>query len=252
MAGLPATAVSRPHPLRRSRPRYTLRLLAYVKLDHANGGIIRDITEHGLALQAVTPLNPGDSLKMRFDLLSPRVHLEVEGRVAWADDSGQAGIAFSQLPFRQARALRDWILLQMLSAAVLTGRDSMFAPLEEQLVLSTAPRPAILVAPERPSNAAEWIEWGVFSLSPRSFSILVDSLVLTCAILVFCISSIAVMRGLPPWPLATTLLAVVSAIFVATYHLLFSDFLCGATPGKRLAEAAAGASSEPPDGQRFR
>src|ERR1041385_498432 len=109
--------------LRRRFPRQTLRSLAYVKLDQANGGIIRDLTEAGIAIQAVAPLRAGQEVSLRFDLLAPRVRVDVRGRVVWGDASGQSGIEFLDLPQRMRRALRDWLLFQMLSAATISGRD---------------------------------------------------------------------------------------------------------------------------------
>src|SRR5512140_428413 len=131
---------------RRRYPRYPMRSLAYVRLEHNNGGIIRDLTESGLALQAVTPLRGGEEVALRFELFSPRVKIETRGRVAWSDHNGQAGISFDDLPQTVRRALRDWILLQMLTAAAASGRDSIFTSLDSQLVLSAAPRPAISLA----------------------------------------------------------------------------------------------------------
>ena len=68
------------HPRRRSQPRFPLRSLAYVRLENNNGGIIRDLTESGIALQAVSPLKPGDDVALRFDLFSPRVRIESRER----------------------------------------------------------------------------------------------------------------------------------------------------------------------------
>src|SRR6266700_8004213 len=81
-------------PRRRRYPRQTLRSLAYVKLDQGNGGMIRDLTESGMAIQAVGRLQPGQEVDLRFELISPRVRVDARGRVAWADWSGQAGIQF--------------------------------------------------------------------------------------------------------------------------------------------------------------
>src|SRR5215475_12331622 len=98
---------------RRQYPRITLRSLAYVKLEQGNGGIIRDLTESGIAIQAVGPLQPGQEVILRFDLLSPRVRVETHGRVSWGGPGGQGGIEFSGLPERMRQFLRDWILMQM-------------------------------------------------------------------------------------------------------------------------------------------
>lgn len=239
---------------RRAYPRQALRSLAYVRLDDANGGIIRDLTESGMAVQAVGALRLDQEVGIRFDLLSPRVRVDARGRVVWANSNGQAGVQFVDLTPRVRRALRDWLLNQMFSAAVLTGRDSMFAPDEErELTFSSMARSAILVkeVPALTEDPLPGIAWGWFTLSVRSFSIFVDSLVLLCAVMLFSISSIVVMGGAPAWPLSIALLFTASTIFVAVYQILFSEFLCGATPGKRLAMLASPPQRDE-QGQRFR
>jgi len=245
-------------PRRRQLPRYTLRSLAYVKLAQGNGGIVRDLTETGIAIQAVAPMQPGQDVNLRFDLLSPRVRVETRGRVAWADANGQSGIEFDVLPTRMQRAIRDWLFLQMLSAAAISGRDTMFALSDPQLMLSPEPpRPAITFDDlaldyHAAADDGAQVHWGFLSLSVTRFSACLDTLVLLCAILLFSVSSLAVMGGLPAWPLSAALLITSSTIFAAVYSLLFSEFLCGATPGRRLAMLAAGGPRDEEPSQRFR
>jgi hypothetical protein len=130
----------------------------------------------------------------------------------------------------------------MLYAAAASGRVSIFTPvIDSQLVLSSAARPAISLPVPMEQEA---VRWGFLSFSRHGFSVFVDSLVLLCAVLVFSISAIAVMGGVPPLPLAGALLFAASAIFLAAYQLIFSEFLCGASPGKRLAAEAAQAQNE--------
>jgi PilZ domain len=238
---------------RRRCSRYPLRSLSYVRLDQGNGGIIRDLTESGVAIQAVAALHENQQVRVSFDLLSPRVRVEAIARVAWADSSGQAGLEFSALPMRTRRALRDWLFTQMLSSAAISGRDSMFHSLEPQLVTSPTPRPAIIF-PEMPPARAELprVHWGLLSMSAPTFARLLDTLVLLCAILLFSISSLAVMGSMPAWPLATVLFTTTFIIFIAVYRLLFSDFVCRATPGKRLAAMAAVPSVADQQVSRFR
>jgi hypothetical protein len=145
---------------------------------------------------------------------------------------------------------------QIFSAAAHSGRDSIFADYGPQLMLSPA-RPAIVVEPERdvsvtqPHQAAH-LRWGFLSLSARMLSVFIDTVVLLCAVLLFSISSVAIMGGLPAWPLTAALGLTSSTIFIAVYQLLFSDLLCGASPGHRLAALATAPPIEREVPQRFR
>ena len=243
-------------PRRRRSPRHTLRTLAYVRLENGNGGIVRDLSESGVAIQAVAPLQPGEEVSLHFDLLSPRVRVEASGRVAWADANGQAGIQFAALSPRLHRALKDWLLLQMLSYAAISGYDTMFGNADPQFIISAAPeRPAIILETSAPVSEREEpgrLRWGWCVFSARSLSLCVDVLVLVCGMLIFAVSSLAVMGGLPAWPMAVALLITTSVIFVAIYQIVFSDFVCGATPGKRLAALATRDVRCNEPAQRFR
>ena len=226
-----------------------MRSLAYVRLQENNGGIIRDLTDSGVALQAVSPLQTGEKVAVRFELFSPRVRVETSARVAWADQNGQAGLQFTDMSARSKRGLRDWMLIQMLNAAAASGRDSIFVPLDAQLVVSAAARPPIALPLDREQQR---VEWGLLSCSAQTFSFFVDCLVLLCAILLFSICAIVVMGGIPALPLAAALLFAASAILVAAYQLIFSEFLCGASPGKRLAREASGSRISEQFVTRFR
>ena len=256
---------SQPYPLRRDHPRYALRSLVYVKLDHANGGIIRDLAESGVAIQAVAQLRPDDAVKISFELPSPRVRIQVMGRVVWSDAGGQAGIQFYDFLPRSRRALRDWLFIQLLATAAVCGNSSIFAPQplrhdggnidQNELNFSRAPREPITIATKADSAAkleSPRIALGFFSLSASRFSLCVDSLVVMCAILSFSITAIALMGEMPAWPLATALFVTASIIFAAVYQLLFSDLVCGATPGQRLAVLGASTSAQENQTQRFR
>jgi hypothetical protein len=251
------------HPFRRRHPRHTLRSLAYVKLDNSNGGIIRDLTESGMAIHAVAPLRPDEAVNVVFELPAPRVRVNVKGRVAWSDSSGQAGIQFCEFIPNSRRALRDWLLFQIFATAAASGPGSIFAPAlrngegneSYRPTFSAASRAAIAFGVDE--QAAGDIElprvrWGLLSLPANRFSLYVDTLVVLCAILLFSITSIAIMGGLPAWPLAAALFVTASTIFAAVYQVLFSDLVCGATPGKRLAGLAVPASAQEDQAHRFR
>src|SRR5262252_5322456 len=100
--------------------------LAYVNVDHGNGGIVRDVTEAGIAIQAVARLHTDQQVFLRFELLNPRLRIEATGRVAWADSTGQAGIEFLALPQRSRRLLRDWIFGHVLATVEQATQNSIF------------------------------------------------------------------------------------------------------------------------------
>jgi hypothetical protein len=238
-------AEARVCPLRRRRPRVAVRSLTYVKLDDGNGGIIRDLTESGVAVQAVGPLQMGQEVQLRFEVNSPRVRVEARGRVAWADWGGKAGIQFLDVTPRGQRALRDWLLLQVLSAAAASGRDSMFSSRELDLTFSAPRRTAIVVEAPGP-----WVEWGGFSVSAPAVAIFVDAVVLVCALLVFAIGALVGMGGVQGWPMALALMVVTAGIFAAVYWGMFS-WVGGGTVGSRVAKAAC-VSAQVERVQRFR
>src|SRR5277367_4499284 len=102
-------------PTRRRHHRQKLRSLAYAKLDSDNGGILLDICESGMAAQVLSPLRPDQAVRLRVDLADPRLHLEAEGRVAWTNSAGRAGIELLEFSPRSGRMLKEWLFTQMLA-----------------------------------------------------------------------------------------------------------------------------------------
>src|SRR2546429_8948862 len=94
-------------PRKPRRYRCGIHRLAYVNLDHANGGIIRNLSETGIALQAVSPLRVNEQGHVRFELMSPPVCVERLGRVGLADRVGEAGGQFFNFSERTQRILQD-------------------------------------------------------------------------------------------------------------------------------------------------
>ena len=72
-SGLAASpALAAPAANQRLHYRHPIHSLVYVTLDEGNGGIIRNLSQSGAAIQAVGALRQGQSIRMRFDLLNPR------------------------------------------------------------------------------------------------------------------------------------------------------------------------------------
>ena len=155
----------------RTHYRHELRTLTYVTLDEANGGIIRNLSHEGVAVQAVAPLHLQQRVRLHFDLRSPRVRVETSGEVCWARSSGQCGIRFVDLPARTGHQINEWIFSNLLDALArdaghprsisgasifgasvvsILGEDDIgeenSAEESDGLTVSPSPRPAIRLA----------------------------------------------------------------------------------------------------------
>jgi len=73
--------------------------------------LVLDINEDGLAVQASEPL-PAAELPLRFILPGTTYMIEGSGEVTWADDTGRAGIFFSELTPAARRQLKAWLSKQ--------------------------------------------------------------------------------------------------------------------------------------------
>jgi PilZ domain len=267
-------------PAQQTRPHYRheLRTLTYVTLDEANGGIIRNLSHEGVAVQAVGPLRQHQRVYLRFELRFPRLRVETYGQVSWASSSGQCGIRFVDLPVRTRHQINEWIFSNLLDTV---ARDadhprSMFgasvvsivreesvreenAPDESDgLTLSASPRPVIRLEP----SAVRWHEppvlhphseeditgtaehrygqlnWLSQPLSARTIAWLVDSLIVIAGLLLFALVFLSIAHELPPWPL-TLGTALAAAVFVtAVYWAVFAVY-GGPSLGARLAQAAS-------------
>jgi hypothetical protein len=227
------------------RYRHKIRNLAYVDLD-ASRGILRDISEFGVASQTLVSLQADQRVHLRLDLRDPRVHLEIQGRVAWSDGRGQTGVEFLDLPHRSRRLLQEWIFTQLLAAAYRALGDENAA-----LLFSSAVRPAIRIDPQTIAPTRSLSLAGI-TLPARTFARAVDGLVLLCAVLLFSVVALALTDTMPPWPVASALVLGTTALFVLTYSGLF-EFFFGPTPGERLAEMACrDADNNPESRTRFR
>jgi hypothetical protein len=228
---------------RRLRYRQKLRTLAYIKLNSVNGGVVRDISETGIAVQLLTPLRTDDQVHVGLDLPSPRLRFEAEARVAWTDSLGQAGLQFSGLAPRSRRLLKEWLLTQILADAHRAIGDDA-----GELLFSSAARPAIRLQETLPSfhpaalnteSLSVRLLW--FDISAPRFSHFVDATALLCAVLMFSVLALVLTDIFPSWPFAVAFVLGAAAVFAALYWFVFAVWF-GVTPGNRLAELA---SAEP-------
>lgn len=146
-------AVTFPARQTRSHYRHELRTLTYVTLNEGNGGIIRNLSHDGVAVQAVAPLRPEQRVRLRFELRFPRLRVDVYGLVSWSNSSGQCGVRFAELPERTRRQIDQWIFSNLLDSCAREAQHphSIFGPSlvpvpaaeEDGLIHSRSPRAAI-------------------------------------------------------------------------------------------------------------
>jgi len=83
----------------------------FASFDGVTGGMILDLSEQGLSMQTIAPLEADRQVRLRLDLTDSYTHLETTGYIAWADALGRAGVRFSELPVEARQRLNDWLAL---------------------------------------------------------------------------------------------------------------------------------------------
>jgi VIT1/CCC1 family predicted Fe2+/Mn2+ transporter len=250
----------------RTQYRHELRTLTYVTLDDENAGIIRNLTRDGVAVQAVGRLQPKQLVKLRFELRLPRLHVEAHGQVTWATSSGQCGIRFIDLTPRTRRQIDEWVFSNLLDSAdryASRGGSTFasvlpFAPVEDDgLVLSAPPRAAIRLEPsvcephhplmhlgeenlsQTVSRDPADLNWLSRPVSARTLAWILDSLVMTAALLLFAVVFLSIAHELPQWRLTLCASVATAALVAGIYWALFTLF-GGARLGVRIARTSAG------------
>jgi len=270
----------------RAQHRHELRTLAYVTLDQANGGIVRNLTHQGISAQVIAAVRPRQQLRVRFELKYPKLRVETHGEVVWATFSGQCGIRFLDLPATMKRQINEWIFGDLLEGISLHADATapMFAPVPEAdveetalreissaadaeqdagLMLSATPLKVIELPmrrePPQPAIAHHSIpavapqtvqlDWLSQPLSGRSLAWTVNILMIIAALLLFALVFLAVTREAPQWPLA---MAGGGAVCVAGLYWAFFRVFAGGSLGARLARLAGNYEDETDQSARFR
>jgi hypothetical protein len=96
-------------PERRHALRQRVNTPAFASFDGVTGGMILDLSEEGMAMQAMEPLEAQTIVPLHLSLAEPAASLETTGYVAWADALGRAGVRFSELPDEARERLRQWL-----------------------------------------------------------------------------------------------------------------------------------------------
>ena len=100
---------------RRASPRQNVmdRRLVTVNLDNTDAGLMVDLSEKGMAVQALARIKPGANTSLQFELPDTGNRIEARGTVVWVDAaSGRAGILFESLCEAAAESLKKWLGLK--------------------------------------------------------------------------------------------------------------------------------------------
>jgi hypothetical protein len=165
----------------RARHRHELRTLTYVTLDQANGGIVRNLSHDGIAVQAVAAVRPRQQLRVRFDLRYPRLRVETRGEVVWSTFSGQCGIRFLDLPPRLLRQIDEWIFGDLLEGLSIPSEraGSIFVDAASSIAAKSSPafsNDSSEAAPLSAASARVARELEAIDLEPKK-PVVIESLV---------------------------------------------------------------------------
>ena len=241
-------------PIPAKRPyRHSICTLAYVRIDHANGGIIRNLSDKGMAIQAVGRLHPEQVVHLRFELIRPRAKFELVGQVTWADANGQAGLQFADAPARSRRLLKDWILTDLLAATQeLNARSPILKSTNRNdgLVMSSMPFEPIRLSTRASANRCHTdaprgvnVPWLPARIREATLARSIDAIIVICAVLLFLGVASELTAVAPSLLVLACTSAILSIVFTSVYACLCFVFLRN-TVGWRLAKLAAEEDSD--------
>lgn len=252
----------------RAQHRHELRTLTYLTLEQANGGIVRNLNQHGLGAQMVAPVPPRQQVRIRFELRHPRLRVETRGEVVWSTFSGQCGIRFLDLPAEIRQHINEWIFGDLLEGISLHAEraGAMFgaptfhtSPLEDferaassgsveedDGLLISGPALKVISLPvkretERAMNPIPEtignLDWLSQPLSPRALARTIDTLIVTAALLMFALVFLSITGDVPtsPW-----MMALCGSVLVGVLYWGFFWMFGGKTFGARLARLVGG------------
>jgi CheY-like chemotaxis protein len=207
--------------------------LAYVSFEGGQDpAIILDISEGGMAIQALQALEAQGPMRLRFELPGWLRNLDVAAEIVWTDSSGRAGLRFIDLSEDDQRCLQDWVRIHasdLHAPTRLADHPSAEAP------LPLRPRerevPTTTVAP---------------TVAQRLFSTLIDAAIVLLSTGLFFGAFLIFARHLPvsrwAWPIAM----LTPLVFWLLYLYLFLAHPRG-TPGMQVAERVKAAATRPPE-----
>jgi outer membrane biosynthesis protein TonB len=132
---------------RRSQARCRVKSLVYIELGKSNCGIVANISENGLHLEAAVALIGDRVPLMRFQLPHSRKWIETSGKVVWTSESRRkAGIQFVDLPADEQAQMKEWVSLEASPVQIPAPRETAREKYERlgQAPIAHEPRSQVL------------------------------------------------------------------------------------------------------------
>ncbi len=100
-------------PERRTHVRRRVLSLEYIDLGSSNGGILLNLSEGGMYVQAVASLSSDDIPRIAFRLPDSGYLVKTDAKIAWVGESKKdAGIQFLNLPEEARLKIREWVAVE--------------------------------------------------------------------------------------------------------------------------------------------
>src|SRR3984957_4619636 len=133
-------------PNRRRRVRHKIQTPAYATFSADSESTrldlheIIDVSEEGVAIQCHTPLEAERQINLCLDLAECEQQIYTAGQVIWVNDSGRAGLRFTELSPASLFRLRQWLFLNAM-AGVANAEAGLIPLRASRAADSAAPRP---------------------------------------------------------------------------------------------------------------
>jgi outer membrane biosynthesis protein TonB/Tfp pilus assembly protein PilZ len=106
----PNSGSRHPQKDRRLHARQRIHSLSYAKIGDGNGGIVLNISEGGISVQAAGVLDDSETVPMWLEIPRLRERVEVTGEIVWLSPSKkEAGLRFVDLSESALREIRKWM-----------------------------------------------------------------------------------------------------------------------------------------------
>lgn len=137
---------------RRQYPRFIPDSALLVSLNTSQRGLLSDLSERGMAVDAFLPETPNATIQLAFRLPDGGDTIEARGEVVWTNDSRRTGVRFVELADTTQQQLRQWLSVRVFR---LGEDDDPEEPFQEQAVQHPSDVPPNLTRPESASESPE-------------------------------------------------------------------------------------------------